>query len=143
MKTRTFRNTFCVTAMAGSLALTAFTAAQAQTGASADAASSGGGGAGIDDEKAKAAALAKATLNPIASLISVPLQNNFDWGGGPKDEGFQYKLTVQPVIPISLNENWNVISRTIVPYRLSGKHRRHLQPVGPAPTRSRACSFRR
>jgi hypothetical protein len=84
--------------------------------APADASSSGGGGAGVDDEKAKAAALAKATLNPVASLISVPLQNNFDWGGGPNDDGFQYKLNVQPVIPISLNEDWNVISRTIVPY---------------------------
>jgi hypothetical protein len=51
--------------------------------APADALSSGGGGAGGDDEKAKAAELAKATQNPIASLISVPLQNNFDWGGGP------------------------------------------------------------
>ena len=56
-----------------------------------------------DDQAAKAAALAKATLNPIASLISVPLQNNFDWGAGPDDDGFQYRLTVQPVIPISLN----------------------------------------
>jgi hypothetical protein len=69
-----------------------------------------------DDEKAKAAALAKATLNPIASLISLPIQNNFDWGAGPTGDGFQYKLTVQPVIPLSLNENWNVISRTIVPF---------------------------
>jgi hypothetical protein len=84
--------------------------------APADANSSGGGGAGADDEKAKAAELAKATLNPIASLISVPLQNNFDWGGGPNDDGFQYKLNIQPVIPISLSEDWNVISRTILPY---------------------------
>lgn len=96
------------------LALTTFNSAHAQSSASADAAASGS--AGIDDEQAKAAALAKATLNPIASLISLPIQNNFDWGGGPNDDGFQYKLTVQPVIPISLNENWNVISRTIVPY---------------------------
>jgi len=103
----------------------AATAAPAQTDsglhrpltlAPADASSSGGGGAGVDDEKAKAAALAKATLNPIASLISLPLQNNFDWGAGTNDDGFQYRLLVQPVIPISLNENWNVISRTIVPY---------------------------
>jgi hypothetical protein len=72
--------------------------------------------AATDDEAAKAAALAKATLNPIASLISLPLQNNFDWGAGPNDDGFQYKLTVQPVIPISLSTNWNVISRTILPY---------------------------
>jgi hypothetical protein len=74
------------------------------------------GGAGAEDEQAKAAALAKAVLNPVASLISVPLQNNFDWGGGPDDNGFQYKLNVQPVIPITLNEDWNIISRTIVPY---------------------------
>ena len=95
----------------------AATTAFAQSGlgsSSADTTSSAG--AGVDDEKAKAAALAKATLNPIASLISVPVQNNFDWGGGPDDDGFQYKLTVQPVIPISLNEKWNVISRTILPY---------------------------
>jgi hypothetical protein len=84
--------------------------------APAAAASSDGGGAGVDDEKAQAAALAKATQNPIASLISLPLQNNFDWGAGPNDDGFRATLAVQPVIPFSLNENWNVISRTIVPY---------------------------
>jgi len=84
--------------------------------APADATSSGGGGAGVDDERAKAEALAKATQNPLASLISFPLQNNFDWGGGPNGDGFQYKLVVQPVIPISLSEEWNLISRTIVPY---------------------------
>jgi hypothetical protein len=82
--------------------------------ASADAASAGGRAG--DDQKAKAAELAKATLNPIASLISVPLQNNFDFGGGPDGDGFQYKLNIQPVIPISLTEDWNVISRTILPY---------------------------
>src|SRR5713226_4767258 len=59
--------------------------------APADATSSSGGGAEVDDEKAKAAALAKATLNPVASLISVPFQNNFDWGAGPNNDGFQYK----------------------------------------------------
>jgi hypothetical protein len=97
----------------------AATTAFAQSGlssASAAATSSSDTEPGVDDEKAKAAALAKATLNPIASLISLPLQNNFDWGGGPDDDGFQYKLNVQPVIPISLNTNWNVISRTILPY---------------------------
>lgn len=84
--------------------------------APADAASSGGGGAGVDDERAKAAELAKKLQNPVANLISLPLQNNFDWGGGPNDDGFRYSLTVQPVIPITLNEEWNVISRTILPY---------------------------
>src|SRR5215475_8365639 len=63
-----------------------------------------------------AAELAKKLANPVAALISVPLQNNFDFGAGLKGDGFQYKLNIQPVIPISLNSNWNVISRTILPY---------------------------
>jgi len=54
--------------------------------------------------------------NPVASLISLPLQNNFDWGGGPDGDGFQYRINIQPVIPFTLNENWNLISRTILPY---------------------------
>jgi len=113
--------------MAVSLAQALLTPSQASAGepaglglnssftlAPADAASPGGGAE--NGEKDKAAELAKATLNPIASLISVPIQNNFDWGGGPKDDGFQYRLNVQPVIPISLSEDWNVISRTILPF---------------------------
>lgn len=84
-----------------------------------EAADAGGGAGTISaaaDQAAQNAALAKATLNPIASLISLPIQNNFDWGGGPDGDGFQYKVNVQPVIPFSLNENWNLISRTIVPF---------------------------
>ncbi len=84
--------------------------------AAADASCSGGGGVGVDDERAKAEALAKATQNPVASLISVPLQNSFDWGGGPYDDGFPCLLSVQPVIPISLNEDWSLICRTILNY---------------------------
>ncbi len=67
------------------------------------------------DEQAVAAELAKKLSNPVASLISLPLQNNFDFGAGPNGDGFQYKLNVQPVMPFSLNENWNLISRTILP----------------------------
>jgi hypothetical protein len=62
------------------------------------------------------AELAKKLQNPIASLISVPLQSNFDWGGGPTGDGFQYKLNVQPVIPFSISEDWNLITRTIIPF---------------------------
>ena len=59
-------------------------------------------------------ALAKAAQNPVANLISVPLQFNWDRGLGPKDAD-RLLLNIQPVIPISLNEDWNVISRTILP----------------------------
>jgi hypothetical protein len=59
--------------------------------------------------------LAKKLANPIASLISVPLQSNFDCGIGPADDGCRYTLNVQPVIPISISDDWNIISRTIMP----------------------------
>ena len=59
--------------------------------------------------------LAMKLQNPIASLISVPSQSNFEWGGGRGSEGFKYTLNVQPVIPIKLSEDWNLISRTILP----------------------------
>ena len=58
--------------------------------------------------------LAKKLNNPVASLISVPLQFNYDTGFGPKDAD-KLTLNVQPVIPVSINEDWNVIVRTIVP----------------------------
>jgi hypothetical protein len=58
--------------------------------------------------------LAKKLSNPIASLISVPFQFNYDEGFGPND-GQKAVLNIQPVIPISLSEDWNMISRTILP----------------------------
>ena len=58
--------------------------------------------------------LAKAAQNPIANLISLPLQNNTNFNAGP-EERTQNILNVQPVWPITLNEDWNLITRTIVP----------------------------
>jgi len=60
-------------------------------------------------------ALAKALSNPVAALVSVPFQFNYDEGYGPSDDGERWNLNVQPVIPITLNESWNLISRTILP----------------------------
>jgi hypothetical protein len=82
------------------------------TPAPADALASGGGGAG--EEQGQQAQLAKAAQNPLAKMISVPLQNNFNFGVGPND-ATQWILNVQPVIPITLSEDWNLITRTILP----------------------------
>ncbi len=59
--------------------------------------------------------LATKLANPLASLISMPIQANFDQNYGADDQGEVWRVNVQPVIPISINEDWNIISRTIVP----------------------------
>jgi hypothetical protein len=66
-------------------------------------------------QDAQAAELAKKLSNPVASLISVPLQYNYDEYGGTNDGASASKLIIQPVIPFSLNNDWNVITRTIIP----------------------------
>jgi hypothetical protein len=79
--------------------------------APADAEASGGT---ADDQKDQEAELAKKLQNPVANLISVPIQNNWDFGIGPA-HAMQYKANIQPVIPFSISEDWNLITRTIVP----------------------------
>ena len=59
--------------------------------------------------------IAKKLANPIAAMISVPFQYNYDSDIGEFDTGHKSFVNVQPVVPISLNEDWNVISRTIIP----------------------------
>ena len=65
--------------------------------------------------------LAKQLANPIASLISLPFQSNWDTHIGPARGGDRYYLNFQPVIPVSLDKYWNLISRTIVPL-ISQRH---------------------
>jgi len=61
------------------------------------------------------AELAKQTLNPVAALISVPLKLDYNTNLGPTESGNQSVLTVQPVIPVSMSADWNLISRSIIP----------------------------
>ena len=58
--------------------------------------------------------LAKIAQNPVANLINIPFQNNSNFNFGP-EEKTQNVLNIQPVIPVSINEDWNLITRTIVP----------------------------
>jgi hypothetical protein len=61
--------------------------------------------------------LAKKTQNPVADLISLPLQSNWDFDLGPKENKSSYTMNVQPVLPFSLNEEYNLITRTIIPIK--------------------------
>lgn len=58
--------------------------------------------------------LAKKTQNPVADLVAVPFQFNFNTGGDLGDATF-FNLNFQPVVPFKLTENWNAIARTIIP----------------------------
>lgn len=68
-----------------------------------------GGGAGDTAE------LAKKLSNPVASLISVPFQFNYDSRIGPVERGRRLTMNLQPVVPIAIGDDWNMISRTILP----------------------------
>jgi hypothetical protein len=63
---------------------------------------------------ADAGDLARKTQNPVSDLISLPFQNNFNTGVGLDDE-LQYVLNIQPVVPLRLNDDWNLVTRTILP----------------------------
>jgi len=61
------------------------------------------------------AELAQELSNPVADLMTIPFQMNYDRGIGPLDDGWKLQTNIQPVIPFSINDNWNLITRTIMP----------------------------
>jgi len=73
-------------------------------------------GSGAEPPVATSEKLAKKLQNPVASLISIPFQNNFEYKLGSEKKGFRYTLKSQPVVPFSVNQDWNFIFRPIVPY---------------------------
>ena len=74
-------------------------------------------------QESDAQQLAKKLANPVSSLISVPIQNTYTCCTGANNAG-RFTTNIQPVIPFSLNADWNLIVRTIVPI---------IQQSSPAP----------
>jgi hypothetical protein len=77
--------------------------------------------AGLARAADDADSLSKQLANPVANLISVPFQENILFGLGPDGDGTASVLNIQPVIPFHLNEDWNLISRTILPVVYTSK----------------------
>jgi hypothetical protein len=98
----TTQRTFIHGALAAGLALTLAPAAKG--GMDMDG---GDGGTNLQ-------ALVTAALNPVAKMMKVPFQNDFDFGVGP-NQVTQYTLNIEPIVPFTLNEDWNLITRTVIP----------------------------
>jgi hypothetical protein len=62
-----------------------------------------------------AEAIAKKLANPVSALIKIPIQLNYDSNIGTDDKGGRWTTNLQPVVPFALNDDWNLISRTILP----------------------------
>jgi len=80
--------------------------------------------------------LAKKLQNPVGDLYSFPFQSNTNFGYGPH-KGTQEVLNIQPVIPIHINEDWNIITRTILPVIWQPS----LQPAHTAPSGTGPTTF--
>ena len=68
-----------------------------------------------DQQPDQSADLAQDLTNPLADLVTIPIQMNLDRDIGPNDDGKKLQTNIQPVVPFHLNESWGLISRTILP----------------------------
>ena len=59
--------------------------------------------------------LAQDLTNPVADLLTIPIQMNYDQNIGPADDGWKLQTNIQPVLPFNLGADWNLITRTIMP----------------------------
>ncbi|NTS75618.1 transporter [Catenovulum sp. SM1970] len=67
-------------------------------------------------EKGSSQSLAQEIANPLTTMIMVPVQYEYNENIGPDDKGTRHNVFVQPIIPFELNDDWNLITRTIVPF---------------------------
>lgn len=71
--------------------------------------------AAVAEEGGSDADLAQDLSNPLADLMSIPIQMNYDSDIGPLEDGWKLQTNIQPVIPVEVNDSWNIITRTIIP----------------------------
>jgi len=90
-----------------------------------------GSDSSASDSASQEGELAKQINNPVAALISVPFQANDDFHLGPTHQGNKFTLNIQPVIPISISPDWNLIVRTILP--IVSQHDLYYVNVPPYP----------
>jgi hypothetical protein len=69
----------------------------------------------VATEANDSADIAQKLTNPLAAMISVPIQNWFDFNLGPRKDGFRYTMEAQPVYPVQISKDWNLLSRTTIP----------------------------
>src|SRR5450755_2629338 len=111
---KTTKQSMMIALLAASLALPAFAQSISDKTQPLSLAPTTDTSTAADDKAAQEAELAKKLQNRVASLVSVPIQNNWDFGIGPAN-AMKYTANIQPVIPLSISENWNLIIRTILP----------------------------